>query len=241
MPLIAIIELFVQVYFAVHSIKTGKDRYWIFIIIFFPGIGCLIYFFAEYLPELQQNAKIKRSRIPSNPVKKLQVLKDQLELTPSIYNKRALAEAYIHSGQYEDAISLYESCLTGRNNDDATIIEGISIAHFFKGDFENAYKYLTHLKKLRGQDKYDKFDLLYARTLELKNNTEEALNEYALLIKGFSGEEARVRYAMLLKQTGRLNEAKEQFSMVLKNARFSQKYYQKAQKEWINIAIKECK
>ena len=213
----------------------------IFILIFFPGIGCLIYFFAEFLPELQQNSRIKSSRAPSNPAKKLQALKDQLELTPSIYNKKVLAEAYVHAGQYKDAISLYESCLAERNNRDTSIIEGISLAYFFKGDFENAFKYLSSLKKLRGTEKYDKFDLLYVRTIELMKNTEQALNEYAFLVKGSSGEEARVRYAMLLKQAGRTNEAKEQFGIVLKNARLSPKYYQKTQKEWINIAKKECK
>lgn len=240
MPLIAVFDIIFQVYFASHSIRTGKDRYWIFIIICFPGIGCLLYFFTEYLPELQYNARIRKSRTPKNPVKRIKVLKDQLELTPSIYNKTALAEAYVYAGQYENAISLYDSCLAERRND-TTLIEGMSIAYFFKGDLENAYKYLKHLKKLRGEDKHDKFDLLYARTLELMNNTEQALNAYESISKGFSGEEARVRYALLLKQTGKQKEANEQLSIVLKNARLAQKFYKKTQKPWIKIAQKECR
>ena len=238
MPLITIITIAIQVYFAVHSVKTGKDRYWIFIIIFFPGIGCLVYFFAEYLPELQQNAKIRRAQTPSNPAKMLQALKDQLELTPSINNKKALAEAYVHTGQFEDAISLYESCLTGQYKDDPGIIEGLSITYFFKSDFENAKKSLERLKELRQQNRSDKFDLLYARTLENMNHTEQALKEYESLISGFSGEEARVRYGMLLKKSGRTEEANEQFKIVLKGARLSEKFYRKAQKEWIDIARK---
>jgi hypothetical protein len=69
--------------------------------------------------------------------------------------------------------------------------------------------------------------------------TDAALEEYARLIKFFSGAEALCRYAMLLKRIGREQEAKTIFEKIVKDARLSPKFYQKEQKEWINMARKE--
>ncbi len=80
-PLLGVFQLFFQVFFAVHAIRTGRPYYWIFIIIFFPGIGSLIYFFAEFLSDIQGNRKIKnlKSGIVNtvNSGKKLKLLEDQ--------------------------------------------------------------------------------------------------------------------------------------------------------------------
>lgn len=48
----------VQVFFAVHAYRNGKTG-WIFIILFFPMAGVLIYFFAEYLPDLRHGTTVK--------------------------------------------------------------------------------------------------------------------------------------------------------------------------------------
>ncbi len=98
MPVLAVLEILVKVYFAVHVVKTGRDRYWLWIIIFFPGIGSLVYFFAEFVPDLQGNYKVRKfgtglaDRI--NPTRRLRDLENQLELAPSVQNRKLLAEEY---------------------------------------------------------------------------------------------------------------------------------------------------
>ncbi len=77
---------------------------------------------------------------------------------------------------------------------------------------------------------------MLARTYEELGDTERALEDYAKLLRSFSGEEARCRYALLLKKLGRQEEAARQFNEILKNARLSPKYYEKTQKGWIKIA-----
>ena len=51
----------------------------------------------------------------------------------------------------------------------------------------------------------DQFQLLYARSLQQLGELELAAEEFATLVQGFAGEEARVRYGLLLKQLGRAN------------------------------------
>jgi hypothetical protein len=245
MPILGGISLLAQIFFAVHAIKTGRDRYWLFIIILFPGIGCLIYFFSEYLPDLKQSHKMRqfKSGVEDvvNPGKKMRKLEEQLELTPSTNNKKALAKEYVNAGMFDQAISLYESCLQGMSKDDPYIMEGLSCAYFFKGDYTTAKRTLEKLKQLREDEKNDEFDLLYARTLEVLGEIDAAREVYAKTVKNFSGEEARCRYASFLKQQGELEEAIQLYEQIIKNARLSPKYYRKEQKRWLDIAKKEIR
>ena len=51
--------------------------------------------------------------------------------------------------------------------------------------------------------------LLYARSLELQDKSDAALYEYAALVAYYPGQEARYRYALLLKETGRCADARK--------------------------------
>lgn len=243
MPVLALFEVLIQVYFAVHVVKTGRDRYWLWIIIFFPGIGSLIYFFAEYIPDLQRNYKVQKFRLgvekTLNATKRLRCLENEAELTPSVKNKILLAEEYVNQGMFDKAIPLYIDCMQGMYENDISIIEGLCCAYYFKKDLPNAKKYLTKLLDLRPDKKRDEFSLLYAKTLEESGDTGGALKSYSEIVKSFPGEEARCRYALLLKKSGRVEEADELFGMILKSARLSPKFYVKAQKQWIDIAKRE--
>ncbi|MCP4687920.1 MAG: tetratricopeptide repeat protein, partial [Desulfobacterales bacterium] len=233
MPILGVLSLIIQVFFAVHAIRTGRDRYWIFIIIIFPGIGCLIYFFSEYLPDLRQGPGLKKAQNGIvnivNPGKRIRDLEEQLDLTPSVNNKKALAAAYTEKGMFDKAIALYEDCLKGPYESDPYIMEGLSLACFFSGDFERAKETLLQLVEIRGDRKRDDFDLLLARTYDELGDTERSLEEYSKLQRSFSGEEARCRYALLLKRLGRKAEADRHVNEISKNARLSPKYYKKTQ------------
>ncbi|OQX26973.1 MAG: hypothetical protein BWK80_07665 [Desulfobacteraceae bacterium IS3] len=245
MPLLYVLEILMQIYFAAHAIRTGKDRYWIFIILAFPVMGSLVYFIVEFLPDIRYSSQLKQtgSKLGKmiNPGKHLRLLEEQTELSPSLKNKKELAQAYIESGLFDKAIVLYQSCLEGININDETIIEGLSCAYFFKRDFERAKESLLNLMAIRKTKRSDEFDLLFAKSLEELGDIEGALREYAAIVKGYSGEEARCRYALLLKRTGKAEESAALFNEILKNARLSPAFYKKAQKQWIDTAKKELK
>ncbi len=44
---------------AVHVARTGRPLTWIFIILFFPVAGGLVYLFAEIIPELERRNTIQ--------------------------------------------------------------------------------------------------------------------------------------------------------------------------------------
>jgi hypothetical protein len=81
--------------------------------------------------------------------------------------------------------------------------------------------------------------LLYARALEGSGETDRALEEYAALAAYYPGAEARVRQAMLHRQLGLQDRAGELLAAILRDARLAPKHFQKAQREWIELAQRE--
>ncbi|MGE0085400.1 MAG: tetratricopeptide repeat protein [Desulfococcaceae bacterium] len=244
MPLLGLLSLIIQIYFAVHAVQNGKDRYWVYIIILFPGAGSLIYFFAEFLPDLRSGSGLKKtkSRLVKliDPGKEVRRLEDELELSDSVKNRLALARGYVNAGMFDKAVTMYESCLQGIHRDDPVAVEGLCCAYFFQGNFAQTREWLLHLRQLRGGRKGDEFDLLLARCCEELGDTDAALEEYAFLEKAFTGEEARCRYALLLKKMGKTAEAQKLFQKTLKNVKLSPGFHKKNQKQWVDIAKREA-
>jgi hypothetical protein len=50
MPIVGAVVLLIQFCFAYHALKTGRPYWWVFIIMGFPVMGCVIYYFVEVFP-----------------------------------------------------------------------------------------------------------------------------------------------------------------------------------------------
>jgi hypothetical protein len=146
MPVIGVIEILIQVYFAVHAGRSGRYS-WIFIILFFPIIGSLIYFFVEYLPELQMDMNAKKARKPKNK-QSIKELKSQLEITDSAKNRLNLAEAYFQLGQFEKSTELLEKSLNGIYSEDLDIIKGLCFSCFHAKNYNKSSKYINMYTEL---------------------------------------------------------------------------------------------
>ena len=234
MHVLGLLEMVIQVYFAVHAIKSGRNG-WIFIILFFPVVGSLIYFFVEYLPEMQTSARARVSAKMGSP-KMIKELQRVLEMTDSVKNRINLAEAYFHAGQYRHSIELLEKSLAGHNAKDPQILEGLCYSHFHNGDFPKVKEYLASLAEIQNGKLSDELRLLRAKTLEEMGEIHEALEAYKAIVHVYTGEEARCRYALLLKKVGEKNKAKEIFKEILKNAKLYPRQYKKFHKQWVDIA-----
>lgn len=56
---IGLLTIILQIAFAVHAARRGQ-YFWIFLIIFVPVLGCLIYFLAVFLPEYGASHRLRR-------------------------------------------------------------------------------------------------------------------------------------------------------------------------------------
>ena len=119
MPLLAILVVGIQIVCAVHAVRTGKDMFWIWLIIGAPGIGCLLYFLTQILPEAvgsRAAAQAKTRLIKAvDPQRELRARMDELNVVNTVQNKVLLAEECIEAQLYSDAVSLLEQCLVGQD------------------------------------------------------------------------------------------------------------------------------
>ncbi|MEL7535302.1 MAG: tetratricopeptide repeat protein [Bacteroidota bacterium] len=239
MQFAGILTIAAQIYFGIHAYKRGKT-FWIFLIIFLPLIGIGIYFFTEYLPEMEKKGVTDgaKSSVESFffPEKETKEREERFSYAPNHANRMALAEAYQKSGRFEEALALYLPVSKGLYADDPAIWAGIGHAQFHLGHFEAAVEALQKRKAIRKDIRPDDFDLLLPRSLEALGRKSEALDLYAYMSKAYSGEEARYRYAELLKETGQPELAREVFEEMIRHANLSPAHYRKAQAEWISAA-----
>ncbi len=224
----------------VHAVRSGNVFPWVYIIIFLPAIGSLIYLVAVILPELFRSRSAARlgatARQMADPHKSLREAHRAHELVGSVDSKRALAEEYIARGSYAEAAEIYREAAQGQFKDDPALLLGLARAQFLSGDAAGAQASLDALQAADPSFVSGDAHLLYARALEAQGKTDDALAEYKKLVGYYSGEEARARYAMLLEKTGARDEARGIYQQILKLLDGAPSRYQKAQKEWGDIA-----
>ena len=239
MHILGILLFAVQVGFALHVIRSGRDRYWIYLILFLPALGCAIYFFSEVLPTLRGNYKVQRagrSILNSvDPQREVRRLKDQIQLADTFENRRALADACVSAGHLEEAGQLYQALLQ-QEEYNPHIMQNLALCQYLTKDYSTARQTLTELIAHNPDYHSSEGHLLYAKTLEALGETEQALDEYRVVVQSYAGEEARYRFALLLKASGQAHEASKVFNEILTRTRHSPNYYRRAQKQWIDLA-----
>jgi hypothetical protein len=239
-----ILSLVLQIGCAVHVVRTGRPMYWLFLILIGSYVAVAIYIFAEVLPGLGDNRAARKfvagaqNRI--DPERKKRKAAQQLDVADTLDNRRRLADESFRSGDFQQAADLYRSGLKGLYQTDPHLMLGLAKAQFALGLPSEAKQTLDDLIAANPDFRSDEGHLLYARCVESSGDTAAALHEYEAVSHGFAGEEARVRYAQLLKRDGQTAKAGEVFAEVLKRARVAPGYYQREQREWIDIARREA-
>ncbi len=229
----------------VHAVRRGNIFPWIYVIIFLPGIGSLIYIAVEIVPELLRGraaARLKSGAASAlDPNKSFREAHRAAELVGSVDSKRALAEEYLARGAYGDAVEIYRATAVGQFKDDPALLMGLARAQFLNNDPAGAQASLDAVQAADPSFVSGDAHLLYARALEAQGKTDEAIAEYRRLVPYFSGEEARARFAMLLDKTGARDEARAIYQEIVKLLDGAPARYRQAQKEWGDIARRGLK
>lgn len=237
MPVIGAVVLFIQLCFAYHALKTGRPYWWLFIIMAFPVIGCVLYYLVEVFPtsrESRNAEKAVRSIVKAlDPEKDLRARVADVEACGSVDNRIALARECVGRGLYGEAAALYRSCLTGIHADDPDIRLGLANALLHAQSCDEAAALAQALRQSRPSFRVNDVRLVLARSFEGMGRVEDALAEYGVLAETFPGEEGRWRYGALLARAGRAEQARNVFQSMLRNAERMPGYYRDTQREWL--------
>ncbi len=240
MTVLGILLVMIQVAFAVHAIRSGREMYWLFIIMFLPALGCALYFFTQVVPDSRNSYTLRKTGNKLlkavDPERELRKCKDELDMVDTVENRLKLTDQYIEAEQYAEAIPLLRKTLETTHENDPYVLEKMARALFGIEDYQQTVDTLDLL--IRENPHFQSHDghLLYARSLEALDRKTEALEEYQVLATSYPGEEGRVRYAQLLLATDQPEAAKQVFEDVLSRTRRAPCYYVKKEKHWIALA-----
>ena len=222
MPILAVVIAIIQFCFAYHVLKSGRPYWWIFIIMGFPVMGCVIYYFVEVFPGSREQRRankaaraLARALEPDADLKKRA---EELEICGSVDNKLALARELTSHQMFPEALRLYESCLAGTYANDGAILLGATKAAVEAGDWSKAQGLLARLKSASGKARAHEIRLLEARVHEGRGENDAAVAAYREVLPVFVGLEARYRYGRLLLRLGKHDAAMEMFNDVLRHA-----------------------
>lgn len=241
MPIVGGLVLLIQLSFVFHALRSGRPYWWVFIIMGFPVLGCVIYYFVEVFPGSREHRNVHKTARKLakalQPDADLKRRAEELEICGSIDNKISLARECVAHQMYAEAISLYESCLQGAFAADGAILFGLARAAIEGGNWSKAGTALERLKASAPDMRPLEARLLEARLFDGRGETDAALALYRELIPVFVGQEARYRYGELLSRLGQHEAANHMFNEVLAHAkRFSSSIEEEQQ--WIAAARK---
>ncbi|MGE0269429.1 MAG: hypothetical protein AB7S78_13345 [Candidatus Omnitrophota bacterium] len=229
-----------QIFCGIHAYKNGRYS-WLWIILFFPFVGCMIYLLVEVLPDLRSTGdqvavQAKRTLMPEGVIKEL---KEKVDFCDTYDNRLALADEYIRCKQFGNAIDLLSKYSeTGMHADDELLLGKLAYAHFMKEDYRRAKEILVKIRQIHGKFENQDLHLLLAVSLEKLNEKDACFLELEALNQYYTGEEARCRYAQILKNRGETARAKELFEKIIKKVDVSPAFYKREQLKWYEIAKK---
>ena len=223
MPIVGAVVLLIQFCFAYHALRTGRAYWWMFVIMAFPVMGCVIYYFVEVFPGSREHRKARKAaRALSRalqPDADLRKRAEELEICGSLDNRMALAVECMSHRMYGEAARLYESCLVGAYAADGAILFALARAAVEGGDWAKAAQVIARLRAAATKLRPLEVRLLEARLHEGRGEYDAALAIYREILPAFVGLEARYRYGRLLLRLGRHEAAMEMFDEVVKHAK----------------------
>ena len=223
MPIIGGIVILLQVTVMIHALRTGRPYYWVFIIMAFPVLGCVIYFIVEMLPGSRQERRLKmigQDIVKAvNPDRDFKRRAEELEICGSVENKLKMADECVERGMFDEAIRLYEGARNGQYEFAPDLLYGLARARFFNGDPAGARELLVELQRRTPRYYAQEVALLSARAAARIGDRAAAIREVETLLENFVGLEARYRYAELLYQDGQAVRARAELERLIEHSR----------------------
>ncbi len=223
-----------QIICIVHAVRTNNTS-WIWIILFFPFIGSVVYLATEARGVGRGGRKLATQLADVvQPSRKLEALRAQLEHAPTVDNRLALAEECVRHKLYDEALQLYD--VSGAHKNDPEVLKKRAAVQFEMGKPADAKATLEHLFEQNARERNPAMRLLLARIIETEGDTAATLGAYEAANPGAIGDEVRCRYAGALERAGRRDDAFAIYTRIVKESAHADSRYRRENREWIQLS-----
>jgi len=229
------------IWMCVHVVRTGREIYWIFIILMaFPPLGALIYFFAVVLPELTRGPTARKvgraARETLDPLRDYREARAAHDQSPTVHNQMRLAAAAAELGRHDEAEALYAQAAHGVHADDPALLLGRAKALVELNRPAEALELLQKLSADGKEGQTPQAVLTFARAYEGLGRADEAARSYEWAAPRLPGLEGIARQAAFLAHRGRKPEAAEALAEIDRRLDRANPHFQKEGRIWRDFA-----
>lgn len=237
MPIGLGLHVVIALFFAVHAVRSGQDRYWLFILFAFPLLGSVVYALAIWLPEWRYSHMgrqvVRGVQRTLDPTRELREAQDAFDMTATTGNRLRLADAMVEAGRAADALPHYQAALRGIHADDAELHVRFARARLEAGQPAQARELLDELIGKRPDFRSPTGHLIYARAVAAEGLRDKARHEFDTLVGYFNGFEAHAHYAEVLDSWGEHDAAVRLRDESLQRARRLPAHSRRMNREWL--------
>ena len=237
--LMTIAHLLVVVGLCVHVVRTNQSLYWIFLILFVPVLGGLVYLIAIVVPDLAGGTRAKRmgmaARDALDPTREYRQAKAAMDETATVHNRMRLAAAAATLGKHAEAEALYAEAAQGLHADDPVLLLGRANALIELGRAPEALPLVDKLVEEQST-RSPPTALAQGRIYEALGRYAEADAAYQWAAGRLPGLEAIARYAAFLARVGRKEEAADNLAEIDRRLARSQPQFRREGRVWRDLA-----
>ena len=197
-----------KLYCFYHFYKNRTDYYWIFVIIFIPVLGPILYLVTQVYNKRDAEKITTELTHIINPTKKVKDLEKQLEFSESYQNRVNLADAYFEIKDYNNALPHYLEALDDSSQTDFYVSGKLVEVYFLVEDYNNAILYGDSIKT-HTEFKKSRIQFIYGLAHEKLENFEEAEAHLRQIDIRYSFYEERLILAKFLISRDKTDDAKD--------------------------------
>lgn len=223
--------LILQAFCVFHCMRKGNSQQWIWLIVFLPAIGCIVYLFSEVITKSDVRSVTNNVDAVIRPKGRIKDLEEAFSYSDSFENRLLLASAYLNAGRTDETIELCEQGKKGIFVNDPHLIIILIEAYYAKERYADVCKI--------GADVINNTDfrkshsrILMALSLEKLGEINQAEEHLSSFQARYSDFEGKYEYACFLLRQNRepealkiLKDIKEESSRMSRGERRNHEYW----------------
>jgi len=234
------LSLAIAIFLCWHVMRTGRETFWLWIILMFQPLGGLVYFALNVVPDLFGGTTARRlgqaARETLDPNREYREAKAACDDTPTVRNQSRLAAAAMHMNRFAEAEGLYRAAAQGIHAEDPVLLLGRANALLELGRPADALSVLEQLGRDEDAGRTPPAALALGRAYEGVGRIAEADTAYDWAAQRLPGFEGLARYAAFMARHGRKEEAQEVVAELDKRLAKLRPQYRKEGRAWRDLA-----
>jgi hypothetical protein len=226
---------------SVHAVRSGRELFWVWIILVFQPLGGLVYLVGVFLPEQLRGTGAQRlsaaARETLDPGREYRAAKAACDETPTVRNQSRLAAAAAALGRHDEAERLYAEAAHGIHAEDPALLLGRANALLELGRGADALSVLERLVA-EPEGHTPAATLAFGRAYDAVGRDDEAerfLKDASERVPGFEG---MARYAAFLARHGRKGDARNMVADLDRRLTKLRGPFRKEARHWRDLAAK---